>query len=223
MKRRKGFVVMVLIAVIALVGMHLTIHSGELNAEVPGDSNMRGRYQTESTTPITDLNTLNGVNSNVQDQLDATTSSSLADTKAYIGNSAGLAVAQNISLVNDIVGTMDNSGVINGAIPASTITSAMIAIANVQSSDIQAAAVNSPKLDKYTLDLLVANTATTNTVTGDASDLYTGYLLTTVGGINGSNLVNDLSYDGLGNYTISMVNALAGGDAIWTLGFINSN
>jgi hypothetical protein len=197
MKNIKSFMVLVLIAFLALAGTHLTMHSGEADAVVPGDSNMRGRYQTASTTPITDLNQLNGVTSNVQTQLDAKTTSSLADTKIFVGSAAGVATAQTMSGN----ATITNAGVVS----------------------ISASAVNSPRLDTYTLSLLVANTASTNTVTGDASDLFAGYLLTTVGGINGANLVNDLYHDGFGNYTVSMGNALVGGDATWTLNFINSN
>jgi hypothetical protein len=100
------------------------------------NSNFRTRYRTTSTTPITDIDYLNGVTSNVQDQLDAKTSTSLADTKAWVGNSAGAAVAQNITIINDVTATMSNTGVMNATIPASTITSEMIAIANVTATDL---------------------------------------------------------------------------------------
>jgi hypothetical protein len=60
----------------------------------------------------------------------------LADTKAYVGNSAGVAVAQNLSIINDVTATMTNSGIFNATIPASTITSEMIGIANVHASDV---------------------------------------------------------------------------------------
>lgn len=216
MKYFKGSMLVVLVGLLLLAGISLTMDAGKPSVQIaeaaPGDSNMRGRYQTLSTTPIGDLNNLNGVTSNVQTQLDAKATSSLANASAFVGNGSGVATAQSVTIINDVTATMDNAGVLNATIPASTITSAMLG----------ATVVNSPKLDKYTLTLLVAAGATTNSVAGDTSDFYTGALLTTIGGINGLNLTNDIYYDGFGNYVMSMVNAVSS-DAAWTLGFINGN
>jgi hypothetical protein len=49
-----------------------------------------------------------------------------------------------------------------------------------------------------------------------------GYYLSTIGGINGANLVNDLAYDGSGGWSISMVNAVSS-DSVWTLNFLSDN
>jgi hypothetical protein len=112
MKRIGIFAVLMVMAFMTIAGLHLTFHAGEVDAEVPGDSNMRGRYGTLSTTPIDDLNKLNGISSNVQDQLDAKTTSSLADTKIFIGNSGGTANAQTVSGL----ATISNAGVLTGTL-----------------------------------------------------------------------------------------------------------
>jgi hypothetical protein len=147
MKRIGIFAVLMVMAFMTMAGLHLTFHAGEVDAVVQGDSNFRNRYVgTVSTTPITDINQLNGVTSNVQTQLDAKTTSSLADTKIFVGSAAGTATAQNLEIINDVTGLITNGGLINAAIPSSTVTSAMIvdgailsadiAIANVQASDM---------------------------------------------------------------------------------------
>ncbi|MCK5019579.1 MAG: hypothetical protein KAS32_21150, partial [Candidatus Peribacteraceae bacterium] len=48
--------------------------SGIAMAEKAGDSNFKTRYGTTSTTPITDIDYLNGISENVQDGLDASAS-----------------------------------------------------------------------------------------------------------------------------------------------------
>jgi hypothetical protein len=176
---------------------------------VPADAANQGnilfkqRYGATSTTPIDDIDNLNGVTSNVQTQLDAKTSSSLADTKVNVGNASGVAAPQSITISGDGTASMTNAGVMSMTLAANSVgTSALF--------------VNS-------VNLTVANTATYNTVTVDEGHQYMGYYLSTVGGINGTNLVNAPEYVGSGVWKISMVNALDGGDATWTLVFISDN
>jgi hypothetical protein len=175
MNRIYGFVVLVLIAFIGIVGLGLTLNAGDALSTNKGDLLFFNRYFTTSRTPIGDIDSLNGISSNVQDQLDAKTSTSLADTKAWVGNSAGLAVAQNISLVNDIVGTMDNSGAINTTVSASTITSAMIVDNTVASDDITNGTITDTDMGWLKEVLVIASGATSNTTA--ASAVYNGTLL----------------------------------------------
>jgi hypothetical protein len=127
----------------------------------------------------------------------------LADTKIYVGNSAGTAVAQTHALVNDITGTMDNSGTINTTIVDNAVGTAE---ANIN-----------------TVTLTIANTTSTNSVTVDSTHTLLSYYVTTLGGINGTNLINDPFYNGTGTWTVSMANALQGGDAVYTFNFLRTN
>jgi hypothetical protein len=218
MKNIKGFMVLVLIAFIALAGAHFTMHAGEVNAANPSDSNFKGRYTTSVT--ITNLEEMVGsgsTGSSGQIKIHDGTDSEWKTVTAS-GSSSGTLASTGALVLTQVVNTIGTNNIIDN-----TVSSADILNGTIAADDVSAAAINSPKLDKYTLSLLVANTASTNSVSGDASDLYTGALLTTIGGINGTNLVNDVYHDGFGNFVISMVNALQGGDAVWTLGFINAN
>lgn len=131
MSKIKGFMALVLIGVMALVGLNLTMHAGEVTAVVQGDSNFKNRYVgLVSTTPITDINQLNGVTSNVQDQIDAAGTGTLADTKIFIGSAAGVATAQSLS--GDI--TITNAGV--ATLGADAVESANIVDNAVTDSDL---------------------------------------------------------------------------------------
>lgn len=74
------------------------------------------------------------------------TAMSLTDAKVLIGASTGLAAEQSVSLINDVTGSLVNSGIINATIPASTITSAMILDAAILNSDISTGGVNSTNI-----------------------------------------------------------------------------
>jgi hypothetical protein len=140
MSKTKGFLALVLIAVMALVGLDLTIHAGEALSTNKGDLLFFNRYFTTSRTPITDLNELIGSGTagtsgqvKVHDGTDyepqtitasglaaGTLSSSgalaltgtLADAKVWIGNSGGEAVAVTPS--GDA--TITNAGVVTLAV-----------------------------------------------------------------------------------------------------------
>jgi len=211
MNKIKGIIVLALIVVMALVGLSLTFHAGEVNAaNTSADNNFKTRYSTDVTITALEGSVPTGTGTSAQMIIHDGTD---GEWKSISGDTT-------ISTAGAV--TIGAGAVTTGKILNDTILSEDIAIANIQASDIGAAAVNSPKLDKYTLSLLVNAGATTNSVSGDASDLYTGALLTTVGGINGINLTNDIYHDGFGNYVMSMVNAVSA-DAVWTLGFINAN
>jgi hypothetical protein len=128
---------------------------------------------------------------------------SLADTKILVGSAAGTAAEKAHTLTGDVTGTMANSGGL-----AATIT---------------ANSVGAQQANLNTVTLQVANTTSTNSVTVDSTHTLMSYYITTLGGVNGANLINDLYYEGSGVWTISMVNALQGGDATWTLKFLKAD
>jgi hypothetical protein len=148
------------------------------------------------TATTTELNYVDGVTSAIQTQLDAKGTATLADTKIFVGNSGSLATA--VSMSGDA--TITNAGVVS------------LAANSVGTSE---AFIN-------TVTLLVNAGATTNSVTVDSGHVLMSYYLTTIGGINGTNLVNDVYYDGSGGWTISMVNAVSS-DAVWTFKFLSDN
>jgi hypothetical protein len=127
----------------------------------------------------------------------------LTDAKILIGNSAGTATEQSLTASGDATGTLTNAG-------ALALTQAANSIGVLQAN------IN-------TVTLLVANTTSTNSVTIDDTHVLLSYYITTLGGINGTNLVNDILYEGSGVWTISMVNALVGGDAVWTLKLLKAD
>jgi hypothetical protein len=127
----------------------------------------------------------------------------LTDAKILIGNSAGTATEQSLTASGDATGTLTNAG-------ALALTQAANSIGVLQAN------IN-------TVTLLVANTTSTNSVTVDSTATLMSYYITTLGGVNGANLINDLYYEGSGVWTISMVNALVGGDAVWTLKFLQAD
>jgi hypothetical protein len=194
--RSNGLGMFVVMLIGALVGS-MIITAMPADAGNQGNILFKNRYFTTSTTPIDDIDQLNGVTSNVQTQLDATASSSLADTKIYVGSAAGLATAQTVG--GDA--TMANSGAVT----------------------LAANSVSVSQLFINSVTLTVANTATYNSVTVDSGHELMGYYISTLGGINGTNLINDVYYEGSGVWSIGMVNALQGGAATWTLNFVSDN
>ena len=150
---------LMVMAFITMVGMHLTMHAGEVSAEVPGDSNMRGRYGTLSTTPIDDLNKLNGISSNVQDQIDAAGTGTLADTKIFIGSSAGTATAQTVGTGHSLT----NAGAMTH-IP-NTVSSTDILNGTIAALDMASDAVSAPKLFKNVVSLVIELGAIGNNLT----------------------------------------------------------
>lgn len=120
----------------------------------------------------------------------------LADGKIYIGNSAGTAV--EVTPSGDW--TITNAGV----------------------NSLGANTVGALQSNINTVTLLVAATTNFNSVTVDSTHVLMSYYLTTIGGINGANLVNDLAYDGTGVWTMAMVNAPST-DSVWTLNFLKAD
>jgi hypothetical protein len=71
--------------------------------------------------------------------------------------------------------------------------------------------------------LTIAAGATYNTVTVDSTSLFAGHYISTVGSINGLNLINAPVYEGSGVWKISMVNAIGPNPGTFTLNFIDNN
>jgi hypothetical protein len=202
--------------VIAIIGGFLTINAGEVSAAKQGDSNMYHRYGTLSTTPVTDLDKSNGVTSNIQTQLDAKASSSLANANAFVGNGSGVATARSVTIINDVTATMDNTGVLNATIPASTITSSMIVDNSVSSSDILNGTILST-------DIAIANVQATdvfiNTVTANIVAGRTG-IDTTVEA--GSILIDTQPVSGFSNI-ITINKSIVTTDGTWILNTSDSS
>ena len=93
----------------------------------------------------------------------------------------------------------------------------------VTSDQIAADAVGTSEANINTVTLLIANKTSTNAVTVDATHTLLSFYITTIGGINGANLINAPFYDGAGGWRVSMVNALLGGDAVYTFNFLETN
>jgi hypothetical protein len=148
------------------------------------------------TATVTELNYTDGVTSAIQTQLDAKSTSTLADTKIFVGNSGALAIG--VSMSGDT--TITNAGVVS----------------------IGSNKVGTTEAFTNSVTLLVNAGASTNSVTVDSGHFYLGSYISTLGGINGLNLVNDPYYEGSGVWTISMVNAVSS-DAVWTLNFLSDN
>jgi len=113
--RRKSLVFAVLI-MFALSGIAM--------AEKAGDSNFKTRYGTTSTTPITDIDYLNGVTSNVQTQIDAGGTGTLTDTYVFVGNGSNVATGVAVTATGDATGTLANTGVLNLSQVANSIGTA---------------------------------------------------------------------------------------------------
>jgi hypothetical protein len=128
--------------------------------------------------------------------------STLTDTKILVGNSAGTATEQSLTLTGDATGTMTNAGAVATTLAANSVS-------------VSQAFINE-------VTLLVNAGATTNSVTVDSGHKLMGFYLSTIGGINGNNLVNSPYYDGSGSWVISMVNAVSA-DAVWTFVFLSDN
>jgi len=202
MKKIGVFACLMVMAFMTSVGIYLTMHAGEVSATsvtkqaVPLLKNRYGITATPEelnkmdgvTATTAELNYVDGVTSAIQTQLDAKTGTSLADAKAYVGN-AGTALAQNISLINDVTGTMINTGVINATIPASTITSSMIAIANVQASN----------LFTNTVSLVIAAGTTTNSVAVESGSVLLSVFPRL--GVSNDYTITNAVYSG-GNFTV---------------------
>jgi hypothetical protein len=159
-------------------------------------------------------------------------SGALADGKIYIGNNVGGGVA--VAVTPSGFFTITNAGVATGELADGKIwignnVGAGDAVAVTMSGDatiinsgaltITANSVGTNQANINTVTLRVPFNATTNSVTVDTSHTLMSYYLTTIGGINGLNLVNDPYYDGFGNWIVSMVNALSA-DAVWTFNFL---
>jgi hypothetical protein len=128
--------------------------------------------------------------------------STLTDAKILVGNSAGTAVEVTHSVTGDATGSMTNSGGLALTLAANSVGTSQ---ANIN-----------------TVTLKVLATTTFNSVTVDSSHTLMSYYLTTIGGVNGANLINDVAYDGAGVWTIAMVNALSS-DATWTFKFLKND
>ncbi len=146
----------------------------------------------------------------------------LSDTTVLIGNSAGLGVEQSVSLINDVTGSLLNSGIINTTIPASTITSAMILDATILNSDISTGGVNGTNILDSTIttdDILAATILNTDIATG---------------GVNGTNILDatiaaaDIGSDAVGlselniiTVNVPILNTATSGTATVTAGSFN--
>jgi hypothetical protein len=155
MKQKCLYLVLTVLA-IALIGM-ATI-STHVDAEVSGDSNFRFRYDTTSTTPITDINYLNGVTSNVQDQIDAAGTGTLTDTYVFVGN--GSNVATGVAVSGDA--TMANTGALS------------LASNSVDSAEIAANAVGASELNYLVSTVDVASSGTSGTATVPVNSVIVG-------------------------------------------------
>lgn len=103
-----------------------------------GDSDFKFRYSgLVSTTPIADVNALDGIDSNVQDQLDAGGTGTLADTNIFVGNGSNVATAVALTVSGDAAGTGDNTGDI----------AVSLATGSVDSDEIVAGAVGDAELN----------------------------------------------------------------------------
>ena len=126
----------------------------------------------------------------------------LTDTKILVGNSAGTAVEQSHTLAGDVTGTMANSGALTATLAANSVS-------------VSQAFLNS-------VTLLVAAGTSTNSVTVDSGHKLMGFYISTIGGINGANLLNSPAYDGASSWTIAMKNAVSA-DSVWTFVFLSDN
>jgi hypothetical protein len=157
----------------------------------------------ETTISVTDPTadrtvTLQNASGTVMYTTDAYTGS-LADGKILVGTNAGGGIAAPVTPSGDW-----------------TITNAGVATIGANKINVGKAFINA-------VTLTVSNTASAGRVTVDPGHVLMGDFLTTVGGINGLNMVNDPIYEGAGVWAITMVNALSGGDAVWTLNFLSDN
>jgi hypothetical protein len=172
MNKIKTFAVLVLIAVIALVGLDLTIHAGDAGATNKGDLLFFNRYFTTSRTPITDLNTLTGSGSSgTSGQIrinDGTDWESKTCSGAFTLASTGVAtLSVNVVGTNNIIdNTVSSADILNGTIAAtdlasSAVTSPKIAIANVQATN----------LFTNTVSLIIAAGTVSNTATVESGSV----------------------------------------------------
>lgn len=178
MKRIGTFALCLLVALVAFVSTDLTIHSGEVGATSvtkQAVSLLKNRYGITSTPEeinildgatltVTELNYVDGVTSAIQTQLDAKTTSTLADTKVFIGNSGSLAVAQSLSglftITNAGVATMAVNQVGTNNIIDNTVSSADILNGTIADTDLAVNAVTATKIITNTVTVTVTAPAT---------------------------------------------------------------
>lgn len=155
----------------------------------------------------------------------------LTGGKMLIGNSADTAVQVTPSGFYTISNTGVSTGQLtdgdvwigNSGDEAIAVTfSGDITTTNAGVTTIGASKVNAGKAKINTVTLTVAVGTITNSVLVDPGHVLMSYYITTMGGINGVNLVNDLFYDGSGNWVISMINAVSA-HSTWTFKFLDDN
>ena len=112
--------------------------SGIAMAEKAGDSNFKTRYGTESTTPITDIDALDGISSNVQDQLDAGGTGTLTDTYVFVGNGSNVATGVALTVSGDATGTGDNTGDVAITLAADSVSASQFGPINTVTATIEA-------------------------------------------------------------------------------------
>lgn len=134
-------VAMVLLAMVASFGDFNGGMSGYATAAGVLDDNSLMKFRYKVTATPREINHSVGVTNAIQTQLDAIsagTGTTLADSNIFVGSSSGVSAPQTLSLINDVTGLMNTSGIINATIPASTITSAMITNGVVDPVDLTA-------------------------------------------------------------------------------------
>jgi len=130
--------------ILALVAILLIGMAAMASAANQGNVLFKNRYNTTSTTPIDDIDQLNGVTSNVQDQLDAGGTGTLLDASIFVGNGSNVATAVALTVSGDAVGTGDNTGDIAVALSTGSVDSDEIAANAVSQSEL-----NFEELDFY--------------------------------------------------------------------------
>ena len=234
MKKIGIFACLVLMAFIGMTGLYLTEHAGEVSADsvtrqaVPLLKNRYGITATPEelnkmdgvTATTAELNYTDGVTSNIQTQLDGKTTSTLADTKIFIGNSGGTANAQTVSGL----ATISNAGVLTGTLADAkvwignsggeavavtpsglfSITNAGVATANANTVGSSAAFINE-------VAVTVAASGTSGTATVPSASIILG----AYGVANIDNIaINGISTVGLSGTTLTLtINGTAGANA----------
>jgi hypothetical protein len=172
MKRKTVF--FVVLCILALAGIAWA---------AAGDSLLRTRYGITST--VAEINYSDGVTSNIQTQLDAKSTSALADTKIFVGSAAGLATAQTMS--GDA--TIANSGAVS----------------------LVANGVAQPELDYAVKDIYIDAAASSGTATVESGAIILGaYGIANIDDI-GAEMINSVSISGT---TLTLVvNGVVAGDS----------
>ena len=116
----------------------------------------------------------------------------LTNATMLIGNSGGLAAEQTLSMINDVTGILNASGVINTTIPASRINSSMIA----------ANAVGNSETNRLITSLVIATAATSNVTGNNVAFNAAGYSLTPKTNANSNQFIANSTMDVNGNITV---------------------